>query len=615
MQFAYIGPAKDKKEALERLLAHHDFIAVDTETIGLKGDKATTIPDWDDDGNLTPQKAFLDARTCIGVGIAISPTEGFYFPLGNGTWKNVPLVDTYPLFKKLDRPEETKIFFNSLFDLDRIEDRLEIKIDNFHDVAIGCQVQGLWNSLDQNSGHLLGESHMVIDDVLPKGKTMLDVPFEKTAKKCIEDCFTTLKLFNLMKMREWKIGESTTWVDHMGREFTANPRIVDCYEVDRRVLPLLRKMSKRGFAIREEVVRKWYNKLKAEMQEYDQWFSQLGFNPMSNDQMGYLLHNRGNYIPLTEGGKVSKKRHLKANEEVLRNTHDPMAYMILARRKRQKLFSTYIKPAVVLDEYDRLVEVRDRLWTHYRLDLATGRLGSWDINIQNQPPSMREMFAPDNSSGEWSWVDLHQAEMRVWAWEAQDPVMLAAFERGESPHDATLKALFPGYPKKNPDGSSTPQYIDAKGFNFSLLADASAEVMSKSTKRPVAVCQQYKDTLYELYWKSKQHQDYMRQRQVGWAYPDYVESDFGRRCHIPDGIDVTDTHQQKCRLNYPFQASVADVIKRIMLILDGLSIDFPGQVHDLILADEIKMEWPKELAEVHPAILLPFEESRGAVWI
>lgn len=596
---AYFGPASTLEEALDRLKNFKGAMAVDTETIGLKGDKSVTIPDWDDDGNPTDRKAFMDARTLIGIGVALSPTEAFYFPVGRGhRWKNVPDSDPYPLLRKLTEPGVLTVLFNAMFDIDRIDDAFDITVENFACTAVASQVQGLWNSLDQNSGHLLGETHQTIDDVLPKGKTMLDVDFKTTAWKCMMDCVTTLKLYNLYRMGEWDRRESLTWTDHVGRQFTVSPEIIKCYDVDIRTMPILRKMSKHGFAVKRHVVERWYTKLQTEIQQYDYYFSRWGINAMSNDQVGWLMSKRGNYVPLTEG-----KKHLKVNEEVLLAMHDPVAHMVLARRRRQKLKGTYVEPFRGVD----------RAYTHFRLDLATGRLGSWDFNAQNFPPVMHEIFEPD--SGFYTVADFQQAELRVWAHQAQDPVMLEAFRQGSSPHEATLHALFPGKPKKNPDGSSTKEYVDSKGYNFSLLADANAETQARTTKLPIEVVRKYTEELYQLYWKSREHQAYMRVRHQPDFYPDYVEDDYGRRCHIPDGIDVTYTHQEKCRLNYPFQATVASMMKRGMIGLDAIGMVFPCQIHDNIVQDGTA-PFPKWLTELHPTIEMPVDiVPPSPVWL
>lgn len=596
--FMYWGPARDDDEALERLSAYHPFIAVDTETIALKGDKTVVLDDWDFTlDKMVSTKTKMDARTCIGIGIAVSEHEAWYFPLGRNGWKNVPMCSAiYACFLKLSDERTTKVFFNAMFDLDRLDDAFDgFHIANFDDVAIASQVQGLWNSLDQNSGHLLMEDHTIIDEVMPKtrGATMLDVSYPTTAWKCICDCLTTLKLYTMERLNEWQTAPPFVWTDRMGRQFDVTRRIADCYYIDKANIQILRKMSKRGIDLHQSIVNDLNKELVGEIQVYTDFFKQQGINPFSNDQVGTLMHRRGYYVPLTETGK-----HYTASEEFLLAVRDPVAHMVLAVRRRNKLRSTYV--AKMLG--------REVAYTHFRLDLATGRLGSYDFNSQNLPPGMRRMFRARN--GKWRWMDLHQAEMRVWANQAKDEVMLKAFAENSSPHVATLHYLFPGVAKNNSDGSSTVQYVDSKSFNFALLADASDDVLARTTKRPVHVVKKLKAELYALYWKSREHQNYMRQKHsTSYIYPEYVEDDYGRRMHIPEiSLITNETHREKCRLNYPFQGTVASAVKRQMFILDNMGYDFPFQVHDEIVQDGVA-PWPQLLEEVHPQILLPFEDS------
>lgn len=593
---AYVGPAESYDDCIARLAAHRGVIFVDTETIGLKGDKSVDLPDWDEEDNLVSVRSKLDARTMIGIGVATSEQEAWYFPLGKSTWPNVPISNPYPLVRLLEDERVTKVFFNAMFDLERIWEHWGIDIKNFHCVAIGSQVQGLWNSLAKNSGFILAEPHVEIDDVLPKNATMLDVKFPTTARKCIEDCKTTAKLFYKYKMDEWAGAEGTIiWEDALGQKFDVTPEIRDCYEVDRRNITLLRKMSHRGIAVNQDVVKRLHDRLRTELQRYDYWFNQWGINPQSNDQLGwYLATERGHYIPLTKSQK-----HMRADKKMIMTIGDPIGIMALKRRERQKLLGTYVLRALG----------KERMYTHYRLDLATGRLGSFDINIQNQPDNMREMYEADN--GVWTWMDLQQAEMRVWAGQAKDPVMLKAFADGVSPHEVTLKKLFPGVAKKTPQGGSTREYTDSKSFNFALLFDASPQTLSDTTGRPVGVVSKYLDEMFDLYSASKA---YIEEQKSHTGM--YELTDFGRRCHIPDlDIHVNKDHQMKCRINYPTQGTVADIIKRIMLLLDFMGYDFPIQVHDEIVADG-EYTFPEVIRHIHPSIDMPFDVSKPSrIWV
>lgn len=600
MKFAYWGPAETEEEALDHLYQHHDYITLDTETIGLKGDKSSVMPEWDEDTDeQSIVKTKYDARTLIGVGVAISETEAYYFPTGNGAWANVPVVDLAPLMRKLTDAGTCFIMHNCMFDLERVEEGLEVDIKRYHDTAIGCQVQGLWNSLDENVGHLLGISHMTIGEVMPKGKTMLDVPFEVTAQKNLADTMDTFKLFNRMKLREWNGKDPLSWTDHVGRVFDIPGNVQGCYLVDLQLIEVLRKMSRRGIGLKEEVVNRFHAQLSAELEVIDGYLEELGIvkvnkkgkHILSNDDVGKVLAERGHYLGLTPS-----KKHYKVSENILEQISDPVAHLVLSRRRRRKLFGTYVEP----------LRDQDRIYSHFRLDLATGRLASSDISLHTFPPKMREVFKAD--SGSWSWADINQAEMRVWAKQAEDKVMLDAFASGSSPHITTLNALFPGHTKKD------PEYTLSKSFNFALLADASSEVLAKTTKKPVEVVQEYKRRMYDLYPATARHQTLMRYRKIVPFYPDWAASDFGRRCHIPDGIQVTYHHQEECRLNFPFQSTVADVIKRIMLGLNVAGYDFPIQLHDEILCDGT-VEFPAWMSQIHPRVPMPFETNYGESWV
>lgn len=591
MTFAYVGPAETKEEALSRLLQHHDFIAVDTETIALKGDK--NVRDGD-------EKVLTDARTCIGIGVATSPTEAYYFPLGEDhNWPNVPECEVYEqLFEKLSRPTETKVYFNSIFDLDRIEERTGIKAVPFHDVAIACQVQGFPNSLENVAATLLMEDKQTISEILPSGKTMLDLPYPTTAFKCIGDVLTTIRLFNLLKMREWNYHEPSSFTDAYGHNHHVSTTLMDCYRIDLTCISILRKMSKRGIAVRPEKVNSWYAKLTGEMLKYEDNFRQYGFDPGSNDQVGYyLIINNRNWLPLTQTGK-----HIQVNEDVLWRLRDPVADQVLEWRKRRTLRSTFITPMLG----------KDRAYTHFRLDLSTGRLGSYDFNSQNLPDSTREIFQPDN--GVWSWMDMHQIEMRVFAYQSKDPTLLNAYRNNESVHGMTMEALFPGAKKTLPNGLVNPQYTMAKTFNFAgFVYDASPQTLAVQTRLPRRLCEQYQNTLFQRYPIAKAYIDRTKKEPYSPWTP-WVETDFGRRCRLPvDQITATEDHIAKCKVNYRDQGTAADIIKRAMIYCDLMGIDFPFQVHDEIVADG-QVDWPELIKTIHPEIVTPFEAYSGPDW-
>ena len=603
MNFAYFGPANTHEEALERFKQPHPYIAVDTETIGLKGNKEVL------DGE---EMVATDARTCIGVGIATGPNEAYYFPLGEGhAWANVPDVDLRPLMDKLQSPA-IKVFFNCIFDLDRLRESLEIQVTPWADVSIACQVQGLPNSLDQVVGHFLMRDHKTIKDILPSGATMLDIGFNVTAEKCLWDCLSTFQMYEIMRMQEWSkpveynnhnkwfiSNQSTVWKDRVGLTHDLSKEVQECYQVDLACTDLLRRMSMGGVKLREDRVEYWYEKLSREMVQFERYFDQIGFNPGSNVETGYILASRGNWLPTTKTGK-----QLKVGEDELEALQDPLAFSILAWRRRRTLRQSVIV-AWRGQEYTG---------TTYRLDLATGRLASSERNMQNLPGgnyggirpfgawNLRDCLEPENYV--WHWMDYSQIEMRIIANQAQDPVMLDAYKNNKNLHEITEKNFWPDKTKADEDF-----YTKAKTGNFQLIFDASAETLSKKSGMPLAFCRKFIAEWFELYAGVKTYME----SQKALTLP-YVETDFGRRCRLPEGVRATPSHIDKCKINYPTQGTAADIIKRCMLILDAIRLYFPLQVHDEIVCDGLSDFPTEEISNIHPVIQTPVAYYLDTVW-
>lgn len=599
--FYYYGRAESEFQALSRLLEYHPRIAVDTETIAAKGDK--TVQDGD-------ERSTLPARTMIGCGIAISPDEAFYWPVGQDhQWANVPTVDIRPLIMKLSREAESKTFFNANFDLDRIEDRLDIKIPNYQDLSLWTRVQGLWNSLDALCGWLLGTHHDAIEDVLPKGKTMLDLPYPTTARKCINDCLDTFRLTNMTRLYE-RDGTWMKWQDHIEHVYDVTPGMQECYEVDLATVDLLRRMSKQGLRLRQDRLDYWDKRLTAEMEPFERQFFSIGFNPSSPVETGRILSERGNYLPPTQRTGKNAYKRLAVNEDVLLGLDDPLATAILHWRHRQHLRSHNITKYLG----------RERMPTHFRLDLSTGRLASYDDNSQNipgenyqglKPPgayNMRDILAPDDPSDEFYWMDWSQAELRAFAFLTKDPVMLQEYKEGKNLHELMQQTLWPGTDKySRPD-----LYTFAKAGNFQWIFDAEARTFAKNTRQPLSLCENLKSAFMTKYHVGRSWMLSQRE-QTGLWVANYYE----RRMHIPDGVYVTEEHKDKCRINWPVQGFVADIVKRGMLLADRMGAPMLIQCHD-----ELVMDGPFDFGDpasgpftsIHPELYLPFEIHHGRYW-
>src|SRR3990172_6118105 len=331
----YLGPEDyDQESLVARLKAEQPTIlSIDTETVSLKD------------------------RRIIGIGIGLNQREAVYFPVWPYRSKHLDLA------WRLLATYSTKVFHNAMYDLTAITDYMELQVEDID----------------------------AISDILPERKTMLDLPLEVVANKCMRDCLATIRLYYKQGGPEWWGPDGHAWSyepSYFGGwdplepdSYHVSPQMKDCYQVDMRLIPLLMRMSRRGIALRPDRVESWYRRVRKQVQVYEEICEKEGFEPSKNQQVGYVLASRGNFLPFTKSGK-----QLKTDNEVLENLNYPLAVVVLQYRKYSKLKGTYLEPW--LDE--------ERAYTNFRLDLSTARLSSFDRNMQNIPVPIRDVFEPDS---------------------------------------------------------------------------------------------------------------------------------------------------------------------------------------------------------------------------
>ena len=527
-------------------------IAVDTETISIKD------------------------KTCIGIGIQWSDTESLYISV----WPDESNL-LIPVLNLIANSHITKIYFNSNFDFGILEflhqtDSTPLPdYTNFQDAYYAAQIQGLSDhSLEGLSSSLIRYNNSYsIQGLLEQARvdegrsqvTMLDVDPELVAEKCLNDVYATWHVWNKL---------NTMWPNLQNKE---------CYEIDIKLIPVLKSMERKGLLLDQELIDKLYIEYKQQSMGLLNICANEGFNPGSNQQVGYILASRGNILPFTRS-----KRQLQVDEDTLGECEDPLAQVILQYRKAVKLLSTYIDPW----------RGEERAYTRFRIDLSTGRLASYDRNLQNIPPTMRVVFRPDSSI--FQWLDYSQIEMRLFAFMSHDTVMMEAYNNNQDIHALTQLALWPGS-----DTKDEAKRLVAKTFNFAMVYEANIYTLAKQTNLPTNLLYQFRNRWLTLY---KQGWQYMEDRMQDDST--YAVSDFGRRMSLPSIEFTPQTHIDKAKINYPIQGTAADIIKRAMLKVGG---DLRLQVHDELVFDG-EVSLGEELSRIHPEIFTPYNTYTGEKW-
>ena len=562
------GPpsTEDPDTLIDRLLHPTGPIAVDCETISLKD------------------------KTCIGFGIAISPWEAFYVPVLPD--RSTLLERAYSLVEA--RSPLLKVYHNAAFDIDVFRNLIEseklgeLDVWNIQDTSIMAQVSGMRSALDVLGKEVLGYDHLfTIQELLGEPKergikrpNMLDVDYELVAEKCCNDVRTTYALY------EWFQSRLT-------------PEARDCYDVDIKSLSILKTIELRGLAIDHEALEAHYSRLSQDILIYTDICNTYGFKPGSNQQVGYVLATRGNLLPLTRS-----KRQLQTSEKVLTRLEDPLAHLVLAYRGAVKDRGTYIIPW----------RESERAYTQFRLDLSTGRTASYNRNLQNVPPELRDIFDPDDEV--WTDADMNQVEMRTFAHLTQDPRMLEAYATGSDLHWATQFALWP-----NSDRDNKAIRTRSKTFNFAAIFGSTIRTLADNTGLSEEVCKARWD-------------DWMSYYSVGTAWMEeiqssdvpYAETIYGRRMLVPTEtyllternmtIQGARKHIANCRLNWPVQGGAADLVKRGLIYCWDNSLDNALRlpVHDEYLFDG-DVEFPsEELSRIYPELHTPWTVVKGPKW-
>lgn len=574
MKTHYQGPSNlSTDELIDRLLhPPTNMIAVDTETVSLKD------------------------RTMLGFGVAISPNEAYYVPV----WpeRSEILLQVYDL---ITTPNITKLGHNYNFDIGvfrqfAIAEGLSLPdCINIHDTGIMANVSALDADLHtlaykySNTGLALFTIPQLLDEARNKlGKrnvNMMDVDPELIALKCMNDVRTTYSIFE-------KLSAQLT------------PQTLDCYQVDKELLGVLKTIERKGLKLNQQRVNERYNELIGKLEVYEDWGDEHGFSISSPAQVGMFLGYNNVVLPTTKSG-----RQLDTSEEELQKYNtNPLVKTILEYRKLAKLQSTYVEP----------FRHQDRAYTHFRLDLATGRLASGNEectdhvcrNQQNIPSDLRDIFQPDNEV--FTWADMSQLEMRVFAYLSQDKQLLELYKTNQSVHNNTFKTFYPNRPRYNEDGKDSEYYVKAKTGNFAMIFDARDSTIASQCEITIPEAKRFKQVWFGLYPDAKKYMD--SKQNTG---SEYEETIFGRRMRIPPDYERGRGHANKCRINYPVQGGGADLNKRALLKLyrGGYLPDLRLQVHDEVINDGA-IEFPHELvSNIHPDICVPWEVKSGEVWI
>ena len=374
-------------------------------------------------------------------------------------------------------------------------------------------------------------------------------------------------------------------------------------DVEIPLISVLAKMELGGIAIHAEEFAAMSEELSRELGVLTGEIYKLAgmeFNINSPRQLGEVLFDKMN---LPSFKKTAKQRVASTRVEVLEElaASFPFPRKILDYRSLAKLKGTYV------DALPSLVQSKTgRIHTTFNQTVAaTGRLSSSDPNLQNIPirtelgRRLRRAFVAAPGHRLVS-ADYSQIELRVLAHLSKDEALIKAFQEEEDIHDRTAREVF----GSDPSLSENEKRRRAKIVNFSIIYGKTAFTLSKEFGVSTREAQAFIDSYFDRYPRVRELLDEIIRvaRRTG-----KVRTLFGRQRYMPEiGSRNRNTRSaaERVAINTPIQGSAADLIKKAMVDLSrrlkemSVSTRLLLQVHD-----ELVLEVPEDEVEKVEAVV------------
>jgi DNA polymerase I len=543
----------------------------------------------------------------VGISLALEPGEACYIPLAhraNGAGelalaapapqaapRQIPLEAALERLRPLFEDEGVlKIGQNIKYDVEVLAGYgiAAAPVDDTMLISFVLEGGLHGHGLDELAALHFGHNTIKYKDVAGSGKGHIGfaaVPLDKARDYAAEDADITLRLHRLLKPR-----------------LLAERRLAFYETIERPLVRVVSEMERAGIRVDRAELNRLSQDFAERLAELEQQIFKLAghpFNIGSPKQLGEVLFDE---LGLA-GGRKNKTGAYGTDAAVLEQlalTHDLPA-RVLDWRQLAKLKSTYADALV-----EEINPKTGRVHTSFSLAGAiTGRLSSTDPNLQNIPirteegRKIRRAFVAEPGHVLLS-ADYSQIELRLAAHIADIGPLKEAFRAGADIHALTASEVF-GVPMAEMTGEIRRR---AKAINFGILYGMSAFGLAQRIQVPQAEAAEFIKAYFARFPGIRA---YMERCKAECREKGYVETLFGRRCHLPGIRDPNPARRgyaEREAINAPLQGTAADIIKRAMaripaaLAEAGLAARMLLQVHD-----ELVFEAPESEAQATAAVV------------
>ena len=577
-------------------------VAIDTETTSL-------------------DESFADL---VGISLCVQPGHACYIPLAHRLPEPVPategppssseeppsrqrepleqisLVAALELLRPLFAdPSVLKIGHNLKYDMVVLR-RYGVAISPVDDTMLMSYVLdggSHGHGMDELAALHLDHRTIPFKDVTGTGKSHVTfdlVPLDQALAYAAEDADVTLRLHRFLKPR------------------LLAERMMTPYEtLERPLVPVLADVETEGIRVDRAKLEQLSGEFAERQRALEQDVYRLAgheFNVGSPKQLGEVLFDELRI----EGGHKGKSGAYATGADVLESLaaegHELPA-AVLEWRQLDKLKSTYTDALV-----EQINPRTGRVHTSFAMAAAsTGRLSSTNPNLQNIPirtedgRKIRYAFVAEPGRVLLS-LDYSQIELRLLAHVAGIDALKRAFHDGLDIHALTAAQMFGG-----DAGTVDPAMRrQAKAINFGIIYGISAFGLSRQLGISNEEAATYMKAYFERYPGIR---EYMTRTKQFCRERGYVETLFGRRCHVPGIHDKNAARRnfaERAAINAPIQGTAADVLKRAMIrvppALARHGLDTRARML-LTVHDELLFEVDEGTAEQTAAVVKTVMES------
>ncbi|MGC2310052.1 MAG: DNA polymerase I [Candidatus Babeliaceae bacterium] len=548
----------EQLQEIVELFKTHKVCALDTETDSLRA---------------------LESNL-LGISVCFQASTAYYIPYGHHNTQQLTKAEVLTALKPfLEDATIQKYFHHAKYDQKVLyRAGIEVKGITFDTLIAASLVTPDWQriGLKALSDFYFHEPMLSYEEVVKaRGyKNFAEVPLKLATDYAAGDAHQTWQLVPVLK-KELKEHDQTKLY----------------YEIELPLIQVLYAMEKEGIILDVSVLKKLDEHVSRDLINLrkqiidlvgEQW---RDINLNSSKQLEELLFV---YLHLAPVKKTIQKTGYSTDQEVLKElakTH-PVPSLVVKYRELAKLKNTYIDS---LPEY--INPETGRIHTTFRQTaVATGRLASFDPNLQNIPTSsptdiyVRAAFKAPAGSVFLS-ADYSQIELRVLAYFSQDETLIKAFKENKDIHALTATVLF-DVPL---DQVTHEQRKVAKRINFSILYGLTPYGLSKDLDIPLSMARIYIDKYMAQFPGITKWMDQVIEETNQFGY---VTTYWGRRRYISGIYEKNKSLYEAARriaINTKAQGTAAELMKKGMIDLyaqlqqQNLHTKLVLQIHDELL--------------------------------